>query len=259
MKRLALAAFVAVAAAIASLTAYYWAWSGSAPDDATVPVNSKTVHFEVSRSTAPTLGIVWAPSQKGYGEVKPTTIFNGGDPTGLVEHVRWQGWGKSRAIGIGTGWRPPENGGVSESRRTAARVVAWNLGMCRGRLAYRAVAWYFPTRGERFHPDAFINMCTGDYVRKDLVIGGLPSTIQTCAPPRGPGDRSVHSKNLRVKNISCKVGRRVALACTRFTYGDSGVCSAVGYQWRCTSTDPVAGSVQRCIAGRKSMSIHWLD
>ena len=89
--------------------------------------------------------------------------------------------------------------------------------------------------------------------------GGSP-TVRRCAPPRGPGDTAVHSESLRVRNISCRVGRRVALACTRFTYGRSGVCVAVGYRWRCTSTNPPGSeSAQRCVVGRRSMSIVWLD
>jgi hypothetical protein len=81
-----------------------------------------------------------------------------------------------------------------------------------------------------------------------------------CALPRGPGDRAAHSTDLDVHNISCSVGRKVALACTRFTYGHSGICAAAGYRWRCTSTSsPGSESVQRCVAGGKSMRIRWLD
>jgi hypothetical protein len=89
---------------------------------------------------------------------------------------------------------------------------------------------------------------------------GPKSAIQRCAPPRGPGDSAVHSTNLRVKNISCSVGRQVALACVRFTYAHSGVCSTVGYRWRCTSTNPPGlESAQSCLSGPKSMSILWTD
>lgn len=90
--------------------------------------------------------------------------------------------------------------------------------------------------------------------------GGRAHANHVCAPPRGPGDSAVHSKDLRVENITCSVGRRVALACVRFTYGQSGRCSAIGYRWRCTSTKPAgSASAQRCVAGRKSMRIIWTD
>jgi hypothetical protein len=83
---------------------------------------------------------------------------------------------------------------------------------------------------------------------------------RTCAPPRGPGDSAVHSKDLRVANITCTTGRKVALACVRFTYGAAGACSAAGGRWHCTSTMlPGAASAERCVTGRKSMRIVWTD
>jgi len=86
------------------------------------------------------------------------------------------------------------------------------------------------------------------------------SVVRRCAPPRGPGDSAVHSKSLHVRNISCRAGRTVALTCRRFTYGHSGVCAAVGYRWRCTSTNLRGSeSAQRCVGGRRLMSILWLD
>lgn len=89
---------------------------------------------------------------------------------------------------------------------------------------------------------------------------GPTSLARTCAPPRGPGDTAVHSKSLRVRNISCRAGRRVALACRRFTYGHSGMCAAVGFRWRCTSTSPPGSeSAERCVVGQRWMSIVWLD
>jgi hypothetical protein len=114
------------------------------------------------------------------------------------------------------------------------------------------------------------------YVRKTCVVAtltllavavacgtgtaGRTSVVRRCAPPRGPGDTSVHSKSLRVRIISCRSGRKVALTCRRFTYGHSGVCAAVGYRWRCTSTNPPGlESAQRCVVGQRLMSIVWLD
>jgi len=86
------------------------------------------------------------------------------------------------------------------------------------------------------------------------------SAGRRCAPPREPGDSSVHSRNLRVKQITCSAGRKVALACARFTYGHAGLCSAIGFRWRCTSTHPPGSeSTQSCAAGRRLMSIVWLD
>ena len=86
------------------------------------------------------------------------------------------------------------------------------------------------------------------------------SEQRLCVPPRGPGDSAVHSTNLRVTGITCVAGRKVALACVRFTYGRSGACFAAGYWWRCRSTRPPGSqSVERCTSRWRSMSIRWLD
>ena len=49
----------------------------------------------------PILAGPWSMDQEGYGHVKPKRIFNGGDPTGLVTHIRWLTWGQRKAIGTG--------------------------------------------------------------------------------------------------------------------------------------------------------------
>jgi hypothetical protein len=86
----------------------------------------------------------------------------------------------------------------------------------------------------------------------------VPATF--CDPPRGPGDNARHSAGLGVERVSCDVGREVALACVRFTYGRSGTCSAAGYRWKCRSTDWVGPrSAQHCVAGPRSMDILWVD
>jgi hypothetical protein len=49
-------------------------------------------------------------SRRGQGRtgeartVEPATVFNGGDPTGLIKHIEWLTWGGSRAIGVGSGF-----------------------------------------------------------------------------------------------------------------------------------------------------------
>jgi hypothetical protein len=112
----------------------------------------------------PVLGRSWQPHQRGYGEMERSTIDNGGDPTGLVEHIRWQSWGGSRAIGSGSAeWLGP-NQFSYQATPAAATIVAFNLGVCRGRLAYTAIAWYFPEHDQHFTPSTHINICTGEYV-----------------------------------------------------------------------------------------------
>jgi hypothetical protein len=111
----------------------------------------------------PILAGPWGMGQKGYGHVKPSTIFNGGDPTGLVQHIHWTSWGGSRAVGAGIGTYVGSHQDVAEGTQQIARVVLFQLGYCRGRRAYNAIEWYFPQHGERFNPRQYINACTGKY------------------------------------------------------------------------------------------------
>jgi hypothetical protein len=43
----------------------------------------------------------FAPNGEGWGSARPSQIFNGGDPSGLVSHIHWTSWGGSSAIGYG--------------------------------------------------------------------------------------------------------------------------------------------------------------
>jgi hypothetical protein len=100
----------------------------------------------------------------GFGKVRPARIFNGGDPTGLVTHIRWRSWGGGRAIGTGTSvWVGPSQS-VAQGRPAAVTVEAFHLGTCHGKLAYRAVEWYFPGHGQSFSPHRYENICNGSYV-----------------------------------------------------------------------------------------------
>jgi hypothetical protein len=101
--------------------------------------------------------------QKGYGHVKPHTIFNGGDPTGLVEHIDWLSWGGTRAVGAGIAEYVGPHQSVAEGTQQIAKVVLFQLGRCHGRRAYDAIEWYFPQHGQRFNPHLCINACTGTY------------------------------------------------------------------------------------------------
>jgi hypothetical protein len=86
------------------------------------------------------------------------------------------------------------------------------------------------------------------------------TTARRCVPPVGPGDSARHSVNLVVVNIGCATGRRIALACARFSYGHAGTCSAAGYRWHCTSTKlPPLASAEKCLSGRRLMRLVWTD
>jgi hypothetical protein len=100
----------------------------------------------------------------GFGQVKPSKIFNGGDPTGLVTHVAWSSWGGARATATGTSDYVGPSQSVAQGTEESATVVAFNLGTCDGKLMYQAVEWYFPQHGQAFNPNQYENICTGTYV-----------------------------------------------------------------------------------------------
>jgi hypothetical protein len=121
----------------------------------------------VPPSAVPTLGRLagdFAQAAKGFGQVEPSEIFNGGDPTGLLTHVVWKSWGGPDAAGTGISEYVGPNQNVSAGTEEPATVVAFNLGTCNGKLMYQAIEWYFPQHGQVFNPHQYENICTGTYV-----------------------------------------------------------------------------------------------
>jgi hypothetical protein len=108
---------------------------------------------------SPVLGQTSGPNQRGYGEARPSVIFNGGDPTGFVGGIRWSHWGAKRATGWGYGLFVWPGLAVAEGQRAKARVVAYHLGTCGGVRSYNAVQWFFPRYGQRFHPGEGGSIC----------------------------------------------------------------------------------------------------
>jgi hypothetical protein len=134
-----------------------------------VPVISKTIKPVTVQTTkaqqVPVLGTQWGnPSQEGYGKVEPYTISNGGDPTGTVSNVSWSSWGNSTATATGTSDYVAPNQSVAQGTETTATVVAFDLGVCDGKLMYQKIEWYFANHGQQFNSNSYINICTGDYV-----------------------------------------------------------------------------------------------
>jgi hypothetical protein len=101
---------------------------------------------------------------RGFGQIRPTTVFNGGDPTGLVRGITWSSWGGSTATGTGTSDYVGPNQTVAGGTEESATIVAFDLGTCDGKLMYRAVEWYFPQHGQAFDPGQYEDICTGTYV-----------------------------------------------------------------------------------------------
>ncbi len=80
----------------------------------------------------------------------------------MVSNVHWGSWGRSTAVGTGTGWYVAPNQGTSQGSYEQATVVAYGLGNCGTTYAYQKVVWYFPQHGDTFDPNGgHYNTCTG--------------------------------------------------------------------------------------------------
>lgn len=87
----------------------------------------------------------FAPMGDGFGSSKPTRIFNGGDPSGLVTHIRWRHWGSAKAIGFGRNaiFRP--HGGYY-ARLARIELRATRRSTCDGNPAYTHMDVRVPRR-----------------------------------------------------------------------------------------------------------------
>ena len=101
---------------------------------------------------------------QGFGEARPATLFNGGDPTGLVTGITWSSWGGSTATGKGPSDYVGPGHYVATGTQETVTIVAFDLGTCDGKLMYQAVEWYFPQHGQSFNPSQYQDICTGRYV-----------------------------------------------------------------------------------------------
>jgi hypothetical protein len=86
-----------------------------------------------------------APYGKGFGTPEPAEIFNGGDPSGLVTHISWTGWGNPTAIGYGLNPIFKPHGGYY---RKLARIElrATRLGKCGNQTAYTRLEVRIPRK-----------------------------------------------------------------------------------------------------------------
>jgi len=150
---------------------------------------------------APRLGAAYSRGQSGFGGFRPKTIFLGGDPTGLLEHIRWSAWGGDEAVGHGDAeydW--PGTAVAANGFSSGARVVAFHLGSCRGRRSYNALEWYFPKYGQSFDPHRYIDACTGAFV-------GNPRTMS--CPDVQIRDGSGVATFVIVSGIACSTASRL--------------------------------------------------
>ena len=87
------------------------------------------------------------PDGSGWGTARPSKIFNGGDPSGLVSDIHWRSWGGPSASGSGlTSIFKPAGGYYRRLVRVQLRAQA--IGRCssRGPRAYTLLQFRVPSR-----------------------------------------------------------------------------------------------------------------
>jgi len=202
--------------------------------------------FATAARQAPQLGRPWGRDQIGYGTVRPNHIFNGGDPTGAVDHIHWAGWGSSQAIGEGDAeydW--PGTSVASNGDTSGARVVAFHLGTCRGRPSYNAIEWYFPKYGETFSPHDYINICTGNYV-------GDAIPPETECPDVRLADGVGMATEVKAIHISCAAASSIIAETntTRFGAGEGRFVQA-GFRCGTEGSANLSGALFDCQKGEQ--------
>jgi hypothetical protein len=105
---------------------------------ATAPTSAAAPSVQTVHRAQPVLGYkrFAGTSGSGWGKAHPKTIDNGGDPSGIVDHLRWTHWGHKKAFGKGKTFVNKPQGGFYR-RPATIRLRASDLGMCHRKLAYK--------------------------------------------------------------------------------------------------------------------------
>ncbi len=127
---------------------------GVAPTSSSSTPQVQPTSPAVTPGPAPTLGLEDMggafSNTRGFGQVRPAVVDNGGDPTGLITGVTWATWGGETADGQGTGTYVGPGQAVAEGTQVSVKIRAYDLTTCDGHPAYRHVIWWFPSKGETY-------------------------------------------------------------------------------------------------------------
>ena len=122
----------------------------------TVSAGGSTAH------KVPTLGIAGPWKQAlgvGFGKVRPSEVYTGGEAIFDVRNLHWKKWGGRHAVAHGKALWPRKHGPVSNYPTLRVKAVAYHLGKCHGRPAYQRFEWYFPSKGGHFDPRHGVYTC----------------------------------------------------------------------------------------------------
>jgi hypothetical protein len=138
-----------------------------------------------------------APGAEGFGQVKPNTVYLGGDPTGRVDGITWQTWGGQQASGTGTGnWVGPGQI-VAQATPQPVTITASDLGMCGSQYMYRAVQWFFAGEGQTSTSNPPLYLCVLEHPPSGIEFWS-PSRNISCQIDYGPPypDKQVYCQSL---------------------------------------------------------------
>jgi hypothetical protein len=96
----------------------------------------------------PVLGTAFLGSA-GFGHAHPKGLEEG--QAFVVERITWKNWGAAQSVGLGKALYVPPGKHFSEGVLVTAKMVAYDLGTCRGRRAYLKMDWWEPGRTKRAH------------------------------------------------------------------------------------------------------------
>jgi hypothetical protein len=84
----------------------------------------------------------------GWGSAHPDQIDVGGDPALVIRRIRWRGWGRPQARGVGRAPAFNLRGGSWYPRLVRVELQAYKLGRCQGSgpRAYRNLRLRMPPR-----------------------------------------------------------------------------------------------------------------
>ncbi|WP_239334621.1 hypothetical protein [Frankia sp. CiP3] len=78
--------------------------------------------------------------------------------------MAWLSWEGGTAIGIRRLRIRCAPGQITaDGKEAGAAVVAFDLGMRNGKRMHQKIEWFFPEYGQRFDPNSYINIRTGEY------------------------------------------------------------------------------------------------
>jgi hypothetical protein len=132
---------------------------GTSEPSATHPARPKSPPAAPAKAAAPAKGpvvlgsknfVTWGGS--GFGMAHPTRLVVGSDPSVLITRIRWHGWGRPRASGVGRYVAPRIGHGGSYYRKTLRVDLRLSgIGRCRpnGPRTYMALKVRVPLQPDQ--------------------------------------------------------------------------------------------------------------